>query len=99
VEAKEMTTRCGNTPCRNRLGARALDGWCYRCWTTPPEIRSREIKGCLSLDFLDGNAAERRRLEREKKRQEQEEISKKAKQTASWKRKAFRVVRPERKTR
>ena len=56
--------------CRNRVTKTAPShGLCYSCLYTPPEIRSREINGCLSLGFLqtpEQLAAHERKAEQQK---------------------------------
>jgi hypothetical protein len=44
----------------------AFMGLCEPCWTTPPEIRSREINGCMSHQFMP-SAEEYARTQAEKR--------------------------------
>jgi hypothetical protein len=76
--------RC--TECRGPLGADSLEGLCEPCWSTPPEIRNREIYGCWSVALMPEVEVMRRRAENER-------LSADARMYAKVRRRLFRAFK------
>lgn len=96
-------TRVRCEECKGRVGGKGLlrakgypENLCYRCWTTPYEIRKREINGCMSRHFIptaEQVAADEAQKAAEAHAKRETEVSREARFYAAGRRRSFGLVK------